>query len=86
MERLGISRSYASELLKRIKTPSLEVAVRVEQEFGVPAAAWLELTVSEQPALSSVWVDGPSLDAGELAANEEEPPPPPLHGRSSGAA
>jgi plasmid maintenance system antidote protein VapI len=39
--KLGLSRSYAFELLKRVKTPSLEVAVRIEQEFGVPAAAWM---------------------------------------------
>ena len=40
--KLGLSRSYAFELLKRIKTPSLDVAVRIEQEFGVPASAWLD--------------------------------------------
>lgn len=41
VSRLGISRSYASELLKGSKTPSLDVAVRIEQEFGVPASAWI---------------------------------------------
>ena len=40
--KLGVSRRYASELLRRLKTPSLEVAVRIEREFGVPASAWLE--------------------------------------------
>lgn len=40
--KLGLSRSYAFELLKRVKTPSLEVAVKIEQEFGVPAAAWMD--------------------------------------------
>lgn len=39
--RLGLSRSYAFELVQRTKTPSLEVAVRIEKEFGVPASAWL---------------------------------------------
>lgn len=40
--KIGLSRSYAFELLKRTKTPSLDVAVKIEQEFGVPAAAWVE--------------------------------------------
>lgn len=40
VSKLGLSRSYAFELIKRHKTPSLDVAVRIEQEFGVPAAAW----------------------------------------------
>lgn len=40
--KLGLSRSYAFELVKRLKTPSLDVAVRIEQEFGVPASAWLQ--------------------------------------------
>jgi transcriptional regulator with XRE-family HTH domain len=41
VDRCGLSRSYASELVNRLKTPSLEVAVKIEQEFGVPAATWL---------------------------------------------
>ena len=40
--KLGVSRSYASELLRRLKTPSLEMAVRIEVEFGVPASAWMQ--------------------------------------------
>jgi plasmid maintenance system antidote protein VapI len=39
--KIGLSRSYAFELLKGQKTPSLDVAVRIEQEFGIPAAAWV---------------------------------------------
>jgi transcriptional regulator with XRE-family HTH domain len=39
--KLGLSRSYATELLKRQKRPSLEVAFRIEAEFGVPAGDWL---------------------------------------------
>lgn len=42
VSKLGLSRSYAFELLKRQKTPSLDVAVRIEREFGVPAAAWTQ--------------------------------------------
>jgi plasmid maintenance system antidote protein VapI len=41
VEKCGLSRSYAFELVNRVKTPSLEVAVKIEQEFGVPASAWL---------------------------------------------
>ncbi|MDP1875663.1 MAG: helix-turn-helix transcriptional regulator [Phenylobacterium sp.] len=36
-----MSRSYASELVKRKKTPSLEMAARIEREFGVPLSAWI---------------------------------------------
>lgn len=39
--KLGLSRSYVFELLKRQKRPSLEVAVKIEAEFGVPASEWL---------------------------------------------
>lgn len=39
--KLGLSRGYAWELVNRVKTPSLEIAVRIECAFGVPAAAWM---------------------------------------------
>ncbi len=39
---LGINRTYAWELVKGVKTPSLELAVRIERQFGVPVAAWIE--------------------------------------------
>lgn len=41
VSKLGLSRSYAYELVNRVKTPSLEIAVRIENAFGVPAAAWM---------------------------------------------
>jgi transcriptional regulator with XRE-family HTH domain len=41
-ERFSLSRSYAFQLAKHEKVPSLELAVRIEEEFGVPAAAWLQ--------------------------------------------
>lgn len=50
VSKLGLSRSYAFELLKRVKTPSLEVAVRIEQVFGVPAAAWMTGGQDEEAA------------------------------------
>jgi transcriptional regulator with XRE-family HTH domain len=42
-ERLGISRSYLSLLETGAKTPSLDLAVRIERETGgaVPAASWV---------------------------------------------
>lgn len=39
--RLGLSRSYAFDLIKGHKTPSLDVAVKIEREFGIPASAWI---------------------------------------------
>lgn len=39
-KRLNLSRSYTHELIKGSKTPSLEVAAKIEREFGVPVAAW----------------------------------------------
>jgi plasmid maintenance system antidote protein VapI len=40
--KLGLSRSHAFELLKGVKKPSLDLAVRIENEFKVPASAWIE--------------------------------------------
>lgn len=43
--RLGISRSYLSEIASGAKKPSLDVAVRIERETGgaVPATSWIDL-------------------------------------------
>lgn len=41
-EKFALSRSYAFELVNRKKTPSLELAIKIEAEFGVPAKAWLQ--------------------------------------------
>ncbi|MBS0363699.1 MAG: helix-turn-helix transcriptional regulator [Proteobacteria bacterium] len=41
VERLQLSKSYASELIRRVRTPSLELACRIEAEFGVPPKCWL---------------------------------------------
>jgi len=40
--RLGINRTYAWELKTRVKSPSLELAVKIEREYGIPVAAWLK--------------------------------------------
>jgi plasmid maintenance system antidote protein VapI len=41
-DKLRISRSYAFELVNRTRKPSLDMAVRIEREFGVPASAWID--------------------------------------------
>lgn len=40
-EKLGLSRSYASELASGIRKPSLDLALRIEREMGVPASHWV---------------------------------------------
>lgn len=47
--KLGISRSYAFELIKGHKTPSLEVAAKIEREFGVPVSAWVRRLKGRPP-------------------------------------
>lgn len=44
-DRLGISKSFLSDLLNGNRTPSLELAVRIERmtEGAVPAACWIPL-------------------------------------------
>jgi transcriptional regulator with XRE-family HTH domain len=45
-DRIGVSRSYMSNLLNGKKRPSLEVAVRIERETGglIPASSWVPET------------------------------------------
>lgn len=42
-DRLEVSRSYLSDLLNGHKTPSLELAARIERTTGgaVPASSWI---------------------------------------------
>lgn len=44
-ERLGIARSYLSDLLNGNKVPSLDLAVRIQRATGgaVPADSWIAL-------------------------------------------
>ena len=74
-----MSRSYASELVKRKKTPSLEVAARIEREFGVPMADWLEPSGDHQsgegvgrPGMAGIGapVGGSSSGNGEEVSGE----------------
>lgn len=41
-ERFALSRSYAFELIHKGKKPSLDLAVRIEEEFGIPTSAWVK--------------------------------------------
>lgn len=47
--RLNLSRSYTHELIKGSKTPSLEVAAKIEREFGVPVADWAARLRGDDP-------------------------------------
>ncbi len=42
-DRLGVSRSYLSDILNGNKTPSLDLAVRIERltDGAVPARSWV---------------------------------------------
>jgi transcriptional regulator with XRE-family HTH domain len=50
-DRLGVSRSYLSDLLNGNKTPSLELAVQIERvtQGAVPAACWIPPAPTEAP-------------------------------------
>ncbi|ATC34633.1 helix-turn-helix transcriptional regulator [Caulobacter sp. SL161] len=41
LRSLGISKGYVSQLVSGARTPSLELAVRIERELGIPPSAWL---------------------------------------------
>jgi len=47
VDKIGISRSYASELLSRGKSPSLDIAVKIEAAFGIAPSLWLAANKSE---------------------------------------
>ncbi|XAI95589.1 Cro-like protein [Nostoc phage Nsp-JY21] len=59
-DRLGIARSYLSDLLNGNKVPSLDLAVRIQRatKGAVPADSWIALP--EQPAPAS---EAPEEDA-----------------------
>lgn len=40
--KIGISASYASELISGKKSPSLDIAVRIERAYGIAPHKWLE--------------------------------------------
>jgi len=60
-KRLGVSEPYLSQLINRRKTPSLEIAGRIERETGgaVPAMSWLP-SEAMSAASSSMAENAPS--------------------------
>lgn len=40
-DKFSLSKGYASDLINRKRRPSLDLAVRIERELGVPATAWV---------------------------------------------
>lgn len=39
-DRLGLSKGYASDLATGKRTPSLELAFKIEQAIGLPVSHW----------------------------------------------
>jgi DNA-binding transcriptional regulator YdaS (Cro superfamily) len=50
-DRLGVSRSYLSDLLNGNKRPSLDLAVQIERATGgaVPATSWIDDPATQTP-------------------------------------
>lgn len=44
LQRIGVSKPYAHQLASRARKPSLTMAVRIEDELGVPVRTWLAPT------------------------------------------
>ena len=40
LQRIGVSKPYAHQLLAGGKTPSLSLALRIEKELGIPPQIW----------------------------------------------
>lgn len=38
---IGVSRPYASQLARGLRTPSLALAQRIERSLGIPASSWV---------------------------------------------
>ena len=41
LRQLGVSKPYAHQLVSRDRDPSLKLAVKIEQAFGIPPRDWL---------------------------------------------
>lgn len=40
LQRLGVSKPWAHQLLAGGKRPSLPLALKIQEEFGIPVTAW----------------------------------------------
>jgi plasmid maintenance system antidote protein VapI len=48
---MGVSKSHASEILSGRKRPSLELAVNIERQLGIPPSHWIDAQkCAEKPA------------------------------------
>ena len=68
-DRLGISKSFLSDLLNGNRTPSLELAVRIERmtEGAVPAACWIPLPSAVATASDAEASAAPSPQSKDAA-------------------
>jgi transcriptional regulator with XRE-family HTH domain len=66
IDKVGLKRSYASQLARGLKKPSLELAVRIETIMGIAPSRWVDAEIAASavdvafPPSSSI-VDAPSL-------------------------
>lgn len=67
---IGVSRPYASQLVNGRRTPSYKLALRIQQELGVPPEHWAGRTTPQEtrsgadcPQKPATIVNGP-IDAG----------------------
>lgn len=40
LQRIGVSKPYAHQLVSGLRKPSLDLALKIESELGVPPGAW----------------------------------------------
>ena len=40
LQRIGVSKPYSHQLISGDRTPSLKLAIQIEQKLGVPTTAW----------------------------------------------
>lgn len=40
LQRIGVSKPYAHQLVGGIRSPSLRLALKIQAEFGIPVGAW----------------------------------------------
>lgn len=53
-ELLGINQASLSNLETGVRTPSLELAAKIEREFGIKAAEWIEQPAPESTSTEAV--------------------------------
>lgn len=51
LQKLGISKPYAHQLVSGVRTPSLKMALLIQSELGVPPSAW---PMAAEPAANDI--------------------------------